>query len=94
MVKKELNATKCLLLVKGTQIKNHLVCRLVFASPLRFRVSNSSSVIDFKLVHEVPIVATAPEFKAVLDQFALHRLPQFRTTFKFDHALFDTLDSW
>jgi hypothetical protein len=40
------------------------------------------------------IVAVAPEFEAALDRFALHRLPHFRTVFKFYHALVNALDPW
>jgi hypothetical protein len=69
-----------------------LIRRLVFASSLSFRISNSSSVIDLELVRVVPIVAVALEFEAALDRFALHRLPHFRTAFKFDHALVDAFD--
>jgi hypothetical protein len=66
----------------------------VFAVPLCFRISNSSSVIHLELVRVAPIVAAAPEFEAALEWFAFHRLPNFRTAFKFDHALVDALDPW
>jgi hypothetical protein len=46
-------------------------------------------VIDLELLRVALIVAAAPEFEAVLDRFVLHRLPHFRTAFKFDHALLD-----
>jgi hypothetical protein len=62
---------------RSTQIEDHLIRRLVFVSPLSFRISNSSSVIDLELLRVALIVAAAPEFEAALDRFSLHRLPHF-----------------
>jgi hypothetical protein len=55
------------------------------------RFTNSSSMIDLKLIGVASTTASTPDFEAAFDGFAFHRLPKHGSTFKFHHGFVYTL---
>jgi hypothetical protein len=55
------------------------------------RFTNSSSMLDLKLIGVASTTASTPDFEAAFDGFALHRLPKHGSTFKFHYGFVYTL---
>ncbi len=58
-----------------------------------WRFTNSTSMIDLKLIGVASTTASTPDFEAAFDGIAFHRLPKHGSTFKLHHGFVYTLQT-